>query len=149
MPGYQHILLEKVPDTHIARLILNRPEKRNPLNDHTMDQSGDKSGDALEDVEADDSVLVLMVSCFGGTWLRPKMLGSIGKAAEPLFTGDFREADEAYRPGFLNKLASEEDLEKVTLNLAAAAETVTLTSKDHLEGTAAIREARKPVYGGG
>ena len=47
MPGYQHILLEKDAETHIARLTLNRPDKRNALNDHTMDELGD----ALEDVE--------------------------------------------------------------------------------------------------
>ena len=110
------------------------------------------------------------------------MLGSIGKAAEMLFTGDFLEAEEAHRLGFLNKLVPAEDLEKVTMEMAqkiasgppiairlsklmlykglefdldtamrmaAAAETITLTSKDHLEGTAAIRESRKPVYWGG
>ena len=32
---------------------------------------------------------------FGGTWLYPRMLGSIGKAAELLFTGDFLESEEA------------------------------------------------------
>jgi len=119
---------------------------------------------------------------FGGTWLYPRMLGSIGKAAEMLFTGDFLEADEALRLGFLNKLVPAEDLEEVTMEMAqkiasgppiairlsklmlykglefdldtamrmaAAAETITLTSKDHREGTAAIRESRKPVYRGG
>ena len=272
MPSYRHILLEKDSDTHIARLTLNRPDRRNALNDQTMDELGE----ALEDVEADDSVRVLLVTgagqsfcaggdlealpggsepgawasenvddirrsfkrvqrfmlclqrmekpviamvngpavgagfdiacaCdirigspqarfmvayvriglfpgFGGTWLYPRMLGSIGKAAELLFTGEFLEAEEAYRLGFLNKLVPQEDLEKVTLEMAAkiasgppiairlsklmlykglefdldtamrmaaAAETITLTSKDHLEGTAAIRESRKPVYGGG
>jgi len=35
------------------------------------------------------------------------------------------------------------------MKMAATAETITLTSKDHLEGTAAFRESRKPVYGGG
>ena len=272
MPGYQHILLEKNGDTHIARLTLNRPDKRNALNDQTMDELGD----AVEDVEADDSVRVLIltgagrgfcaggdlealpggsepgawasentddirrsfqraqrlmlclqrmekpviamvngvavgaefdIACacdirvgsprarfmvaylriglfpgFGGTWLYPRMLGSIGKAAELLFTGDFLEADEAHRLGFLNKLVPEEELETATMEMAekiasgppvvirlsklmlykglefdldtamrmaAAAETITLTSKDHLEGTAAIRESRKPVYRGG
>ena len=272
MPSYQHILLEKDADNYIARLTLNRPEKRNALNDQTMDELGD----ALEDVESDDSVRVLIITgagrsfcaggdlealpggsepgawasqnvddirrsfqrvqrfmlclqrmekpviamingsavgagfdiacaCdirigtpqarfmvayvriglfpgFGGTWLYPRMLGSIGKAAEMLFTGDFLEAEEAYRLGFLNKLVPEEDLESATsetakkiaagppiairlsklmlykglefdldtaMRMAAAAETITLTSKDHLEGTSAIRESRKPVYRGG
>ena len=271
MPGYQNIILEKDADTHIARLTFNRPDKRNALDDSTMEELGD----ALEDVEADDSVRVLIltgagrsfcaggdleslpggaepgdwasenvddirrgfrkvqrfmlclqrmekpviamvngsavgagfdIACacdirigspqarfmvayvriglfpgFGGTWLYPRMLGSIGKAAELLFTGDFLEAEEAYRLGFLNKLVPQEDLEKVTLEMAekiacgppiairlsklmlykglefdldtamrmaAAAETITLTSKDHREGTSAIRESRKPVYRG-
>ena len=118
---------------------------------------------------------------FGGTWLYPRALGSMGKAAEMLFTGDFLEAEEAYRLGFLNKLVPQEDLESVTLEMArkiaagppiairlsklmlykgldfdletamkmaAAAETITLTSRDHEEGTAAIRESRKPEYEG-
>ena len=109
------------------------------------------------------------------------MLGSIGKAAEMLFTGDYMEAEEAYRLGFLNKLVPEDELEATTMELArkiangppvamrlsklmlykglefdldtamrmaAAAETITLTSQDHLEGTAAIRESRRPVYEG-
>ena len=31
------------------------------------------------------------------------------------------------------------------MKMAAAAETITLTSRDHAEGTAAIRESRKPA----
>ena len=105
----------------------------------------------------------------------------MGKAAEMLFTGDFMEADEAYRLGFLNKLVAQEELESTTMEMArkiaagppiairlsklmlykgldfdldtamkmaAAAETITLTSRDHAEGTAAIRESRKPEYEG-
>ena len=118
---------------------------------------------------------------FGGTWLYPRTLGSMGKAAEMLFTGDFMEADEACRLGFLNKLVPQEELEATTMEMArkiaagppiairlsklmlykgldfdldtamkmaAAAETITLTSRDHAEGTAAIRESRKPAYEG-
>ena len=39
------------------------------------------------------------------------------------------------------------DLE-TALKMAAAAETITLTSQDHEEGTKAIREKRKPNYEG-
>ena len=118
---------------------------------------------------------------FGGTWLYPRTLGSMGKAAELLFTGDFLPADEAYRLGFLNRLVEAENLESTTmemarkiaagppvamrlsklmlykglefdletaLKMAAAAETITLTSRDHEEGTTAIREKRKPDYEG-
>ena len=34
------------------------------------------------------------------------------------------------------------------MTMAAAAETITLTSWDHAEGTAAIRESRKPAHEG-
>ena len=116
---------------------------------------------------------------FGGTWLYPRTFGSLGRAAEMLFTGDFLEADEAHRLGFLNRLVSEEELEATTLELAeriaagppiairlsklmlykglefdletamkmaAAGETITLTSRDHVEGVAAFREKRDAQY---
>ena len=96
-----------------------------------------------------------------------------------LFTGDFLEADEAYRLGFLNRLVDEEELESTTLamaeriaagppiairlsklmlykglefdletamKMAAAGETITLTSHDHVEGVAAFREKRAAEY---
>jgi 2-(1,2-epoxy-1,2-dihydrophenyl)acetyl-CoA isomerase len=271
MADYQFVTLEKDPAERIATLTLNRPERRNALNDVMQDEIGD----AIEEVENDDSVRVLIVTgagrvfcaggdleqlrggsepgtwvtdnvddirrafrrtqrfmlalqrlekpviamvngaavgagfdlacgCdirigsprarfmvayvriglfpgFGGTWLYPRMLGSIGKAAEMLFTGDFMEADEAHRLGFLNQLVPEEELEKATwemarkiangppiairlsklmlyqglefdletaMKMAAAAETITLTSRDHAEGTAAFRESRPPNYEG-
>ena len=116
---------------------------------------------------------------FGGTWLYPRTLGSLGRAAEMLFTGDFLEAEEAYRLGFLNRLVGEEDLESTTMEMAeriaagppiairlsklmlykglefdldtamkmaAAGETITLTSRDHIEGVAAFREKRDAQY---
>lgn len=271
MSGYRHLLLEKDAGEGIARLTLNRPERRNALNDLMQDELGD----AIEDLDADDSIRVLIITgagnafcaggdlaalqggdepggwvsenvddirrsfkrtqrfmlglqrmekpviamvngaavgagfdlacgCdirigsprarfmvayvriglfpgFGGTWLYPRMLGSIGKAAEMLFTGDFMEAEEAYRLGFLNKLVPEADLKRATLEMArkiaagppiairlaklmlykglefdletalkmaAAAETITLTSRDHEEGIAAARESRPAVYEG-
>ena len=39
------------------------------------------------------------------------------------------------------------DLE-TTIFMAVSAETITLTSRDHEEGTKAIRESRKPAYEG-
>ena len=116
---------------------------------------------------------------FGGTWLYPRTLGSLGRAAEMLFTGDFLEAEEAYRLGFLNRLVAEDDLEATTIEMAerisagppiairlsklmlykglefdldtamkmaAAGETITLTSRDHIEGVAAFREKRDAQY---
>ncbi|HLF04994.1 MAG TPA: enoyl-CoA hydratase-related protein [Dehalococcoidia bacterium] len=271
MPSYRHILLETSPVERIARLTLNRPDRRNALNDLMQDELGD----AIESVAGDDAIRVLVVAAtgptfcaggdlaalnggsdpgawvsdnaddvrrsfkrtqrfmlalqrmekpaiamingaavgagfdlacgcdiriasprarfmvayvriglfpgFGGTWLYPRMLGSIGKAAEMLFTGDFLEADEAHRLGFLNQLVPEQDLEKTVMEMArkiaagppiairlsklmlykglemdletamqmaAAAETITLTSRDHAEGAAAIREGRTPQYEG-
>lgn len=118
---------------------------------------------------------------YGGTWLYPRALGSIPKAAELLFTGDWLEAEDAHRFGLLNRLVPKERLEEETLALAtriadgppiairlakmmlyrglefdletamlmaAAVETITLTSEDHREGVAAFREKRKPVYKG-
>ena len=116
---------------------------------------------------------------FGGTWLYPRTLGSLGRAAEMLFTGDFLEAEEAYRLGFLNRLVPEDELEATTLamaeriaagppiairlskmmlykglefdletamKMAAAGETITLTSQDHAEGVTAFREKRTAEY---
>ena len=117
---------------------------------------------------------------YGGTWLYPRLLG-IAKAAELLFTGDFLEADEALRLGFLNRLVNSDDLENETaklakrisqgppiahrlakmmlyrglemdldtaMQMAAAAESITLSSADHIEGLAAARERRHPNYEG-
>tara|TARA_B100001167_G_scaffold9313_1_gene5177 strand:+ start:327 stop:1154 length:828 start_codon:yes stop_codon:yes gene_type:complete len=265
------LILEKDPVEHIARLTINRPDRRNALHDDATDEMGQ----AIDDVAADDDIRVLVLTgagdafcaggdlnalqggsdpgmwvsentddirrsfrlaqrmilgiqrmekpviamingvavgagfdlacaCdiriasekarfmvayvriglfpgFGGTWLYPRALGSMGKAAELMFTGDFMEADEGYRLGFLNRLVNEDDLESTTmeiarkiaagppiairlsklmlykglefdletaLKMAAAAETITLTSYDHIEGTRAIRESRKPLYEG-
>ena len=55
---------------------------------------------------------------FGGAWLYPRTLGSLGRAAEMLFTGEFPEAEEAYRLGFLNRLVDEKYLEAATLAMA-------------------------------
>lgn len=274
MSGYKYILLDKDPKEHIATLTLNRPDRRNALNDLMQDEIGD----AIDEVEADRSMRVMVLTgsgsvfcaggdldqlqggsqagsrsdgqtvgwisdntdeirrsfqrfmlglqrmekpvigmlngaavgagfdlaciCdirigtprsrfmvayfhvglfpgFGGTWLYPRALGSIGKAAELLFTGDFLEAEEAFQMGFLNRLVPEEELESTTMamarkiaagppiairlsklmlckglefdletamKMAAAAETITLTSADHAEGTAAFRESRPPIF---
>ncbi len=116
---------------------------------------------------------------FGGTWLYPRTLGSLGRAAEMLFTGGFLEAEEAHRLGFLNRLVDEDDLEETTMELArkiaagppiairlsklmlykglefdletamkmaAAGETITLTSQDHVEGVSAFRQKRTAEY---
>lgn len=53
----------------------------------------------------------------GGTWFFPRIMG-LGKALELLYTGDWLEAEEAYRIGVLNKLVPSAELEKVTMELA-------------------------------
>jgi len=55
---------------------------------------------------------------WGGTWLYPRVLGSVSKAAELLFTGDFLEAEEAHRLGLLNRLVPPEELEAATMEMA-------------------------------
>ncbi|MBI4198065.1 MAG: enoyl-CoA hydratase/isomerase family protein [Chloroflexi bacterium] len=273
MPPYESVILEKNPETHIARLTLNRPERLNAINA----QMGLELAEAVEDVAADDDMRVLVLTgagrgfcsgadtggmagggreqgphsgersaeevrrgfrnaqrlilglqrmekptiamingvavgagfdlacaCdirigspqarfmvafvriglfpgYGGTWLYARALGSVGKAAELLFTGDFMEADEAHRYGLLNHLVEPDRLEPFTmdmagriaqgppiairlaklmlykglefdletaLHMAAAAETITLTSQDHREGVEAFREKRKANYRG-
>ena len=118
---------------------------------------------------------------YGGAWLYPRVLGSVAKAAELLFTGDFMEAEEALQHGLLNRLVDAEELDGATmemarkiaqgppiairlaklmlykglefdletsLQMAAAAETITLTSQDHQEGVDAFREKRKARFAG-
>jgi len=273
MPTYETIVLDKNPETHIAKLTLNRPERLNAINR----QMGLDLAAAVEDVASDDDVRVLVLTgagrgfcsgadtggmaggggeqgphsgersaeeirrgfrtaqrlilglqrmekptiamvngvavgagfdlacaCdirigspaarfmvafvriglfpgYGGTWLYARALGSVGKAAELLFTGDFIEAEEAHRYGLLNQLVEPDKLESFTMDMAgriaqgppiairlsklmlykglefdletamhmaAAAETITLTSQDHREGVTASREKRKPNYRG-
>jgi len=53
----------------------------------------------------------------GGAWLLPRVVG-LPKACELIFTGNFVEAEEAYRIGLLNRLVPAEILEKETMALA-------------------------------
>ena len=50
----------------------------------------------------------------GGTWMLPRLIGT-GRALELLFSGDYLEAEEAYRIGLLNKLVPADELEKETM----------------------------------
>lgn len=272
MPDYETILLDRNPETHIATLTLNRPDRLNAINR----QMGAELVDAIETVAEDDDANVLVLTgagrgfcsgadtggmagggdsgphsgersaedirrgfktaqgmilglqrmekptiamingvavgagfdlacaCdirigspaarfmvafvriglfpgYGGTWLYARALGSISKAAELLFTGDFLEAEQARQYGLLNHLVQPDELQEFTMDMAsriaqgppiairlaklmlykglefdldtamkmaAAAETITLTSEDHREGVAAFREKRKPTYRG-
>ncbi|MEE3247390.1 MAG: enoyl-CoA hydratase/isomerase family protein, partial [Chloroflexota bacterium] len=68
MPNYQYIILEKDPVEHIARLTINRPDRRNALHDDATDEMGQ----AIDDVAADDDIRVLVLTgagdafCAGG-----------------------------------------------------------------------------------
>ena len=58
MPDYKYIILEKDPAEHIARLTINRPGRRNALNDAATDEMGQ----AIDEVAADDDVRVLVLT---------------------------------------------------------------------------------------
>lgn len=118
---------------------------------------------------------------YGGTWLYPRVLNNVGKAAELLFTGDFLESEDALKNGALNHLVPAEELEDFTMEMArkiaagppiamrlakmllykglemdletamlmaATAESITLTSEDHVEGIAAFKERRAANFVG-
>ena len=53
----------------------------------------------------------------GGAWLLSRIVG-MPKACELIFSGDFVEAEEAYRIGLLNKLVAADRLEEETMALA-------------------------------
>ncbi len=46
MPDYQHIILDKDPAGHIARLTINRPQRRNALHDAATDEMGEAIDEA-------------------------------------------------------------------------------------------------------
>ncbi|MBI4234206.1 MAG: enoyl-CoA hydratase/isomerase family protein [Chloroflexi bacterium] len=58
-----------------------------------------------------------LVSNTGATWLYPRAMGS-NRALELLYTGDWLEAEEAYRLGVLNRLVPAARLEEETMGLA-------------------------------
>lgn len=55
--------------------------------------------------------------CTGSTWLLPRIL-PLGKALELLCTGDWLNAEEAYRLGLLNRLVPADELLRETMVLA-------------------------------
>ena len=123
MAGYQHILLDKDPVEHRATLIVNRPQRRNAINDLTMDELGD----ALEDAHSVDSILNRLVPQEDQDQVAVEIPRTIA-AAPPI----------AMR---LSKLKRYQGLafDQETAMKMAAAKTITLRSRDHGEGTQAIR----------
>ena len=64
MSGYRYILLDRDAKEHIATLTLNRPDRRNALNDVMQDEIGD----AIEEVEADKSIRVMVLTGSGSVF---------------------------------------------------------------------------------
>ena len=54
MPTFSHVLLEKDTSEHIAWLTINRPQRRNAIDDLTTRELAE----AIEDIEADDEIRV-------------------------------------------------------------------------------------------
>ena len=98
MSGYEYILLDKDPKEHIPTLTFNRPDRRNALNDLMQDEIGD----AIEQVEADRSMRVMVLTGSGSVFC----------------AGGDLEAEEAHQMGFLNRLVPEEESESTTMEVA-------------------------------
>jgi enoyl-CoA hydratase len=106
----------------------------------------------------------------GGTQRLPRLVGK-GKAKELIFMGQRIDAEESLRIGLVNRTCSPEDLLKeagaiaieqakyainsgleTDLHTGLAIESnaywITIPTEDRLEGLAAFREKRKPIYKG-
>ena len=79
MPDYQHIILEKDPVEHIARLTINRPERRNALHDAATDEMGQ----AIDDVAADDDIRVLIITGAGQAFCAGGDLNALQGGSDP------------------------------------------------------------------
>ena len=77
MSDYKHIILEKSVGDGIAKLTLNRPERRNALNDVMQDEIGD----AIDEVDADDSIRVLILTGSGRVFCADTQLDGPGGVA--------------------------------------------------------------------
>ncbi|MEC8958306.1 MAG: enoyl-CoA hydratase/isomerase family protein, partial [Chloroflexota bacterium] len=79
MPDYQYIILEKDPAEHIARLTINRPDRRNALHDDATDEIGQ----AIDDVAADDDIRVLVLTGAGDAFCAGGDLNALQGGSDP------------------------------------------------------------------
>lgn len=81
MPDYEHIILDKDPAGHIARLTINRPQRRNALHDAATDEMGQ----AIDDVAADDDIRVLVLTGAGQAFCAGADLDGLKGGGNPGF----------------------------------------------------------------
>ena len=79
MPDYQHIILEKDPAEHIARITINRPDRRNALHDDATHEMGT----AIDDVAADDDIRVLIITGSGQAFCAGGDLNALKGGSDP------------------------------------------------------------------
>ena len=94
MPSFRHILLDKDQQDHIAWLTINRPERRNAVDDVTISELGD----AVEDVAADDSMRVLVLTGAGQAFCAGGDLKALRGGDEP--GGWVSDSTDDIRRGF-------------------------------------------------
>ncbi len=78
------VLVER-PDDRVANLILNRPERRNALTGPLADQLGDR----IDELNADDSVTVIVIRGAGGAFCSGLDLKEFNLDPQPSWVRDF------------------------------------------------------------
>ena len=94
MPAYEHIILDKDPAEHIARLTINRPQRRNALHDAATDEMAQ----AIANVASDDDIRVLVLTGAGQAFCAGADLDGLKGGRNPGFL--VSENTDNIRPGF-------------------------------------------------
>ncbi len=81
MSDYEHIILDKNPAEHIARLTINRPRRRNALHDAATDEMAQ----AIAEVAADDDIRVLVLTGAGQAFCAGADLDGLKGGGNPGF----------------------------------------------------------------
>ena len=81
-----HVLVER-PDERVAHVVLNRPERRNAL----IGPLADELGDAIEALNGDDSVTVLVIRGAGGAFCSGLDLKEFNLDPQPDWVPEFGE----------------------------------------------------------